>query len=726
MRDLVDFVTNTLRRSNRIVSHAGLRQHNLFKSCSASEVASLNCIRILFERHENGLEGENLLQSLLERQSTEEILSTCAGWTIDDLYGIENVISNAPLFKYSLALVSTSRHRTSLKGIRDTLSQLRGQGDHVTTVVITCSQQIIVCAYIPVDRMKVFAIFEPQPRTANPNSTRWIICQGIGRTASYLQSILPFDDEPLTDPGYGWQGQLFTNFTSHFIQYKRPNARVQRQQLQELLQESTKTFLELQAKNMGPTEELGLSSQRNSRFSQKTVELNQENRFSTSISHQHHASPYSNDPRKLNGTQNPMLQPVHYTEVDDEDKRSLYYDEFGQVHYLNPVTSAQSPMRQPVHYPNIPLQYDNTSPASSVTTRPRDLEPLTRSMPPQPGPSRLVNIPRQDEVPSPLNGLAAQSRDLDSTTRSMPLQPVPNGYTNNPYSHDDTPKGTSGTLTAAIRSMYPHHDIYNPRQDDATRARDLDLSIHSTPTQPGPSPYADDSFDDEDVSAFNTIQSGSSNTVTRPLSPQPGPSRYMNLHYGEGSSTSSDRNRPSGSSTVLTPVNAMPQPLHYPIDPFEDEDLPSQVNYIPPNAVSTPIGYQSPIKSATTEKQRSLDSIYDPPLRDDDASDWTNFFRSDGVNIIPNSRDQPSNNTIQQIYPVPHQSYHLHNENPPVLDLVPQVQESPTPRAISPQPGPSFLPNNPPHDDDLSALDELARTLGWKYCPGIQDYFSIS
>ena len=58
MKDIANVDMDALRHgSNQVICRAGFRGHDLFKSPSAPEIASLNCTRILLERHESGLEG---------------------------------------------------------------------------------------------------------------------------------------------------------------------------------------------------------------------------------------------------------------------------------------------------------------------------------------------------------------------------------------------------------------------------------------------------------------------------------------------------------------------------------------------------------------------------------------------------------------------------------------------------------------------------------------------
>ncbi|KAH8836145.1 hypothetical protein DL96DRAFT_109689 [Flagelloscypha sp. PMI_526] len=112
----------------------------------------------------------------------------------------------------------------SIVGFRGMLSQL-SRSDFVNAVILTRPPETIVCIYIPIDKMRVFAIFEPRPSsTIDPNFVCWTACKGIQQTAPYLQNMLPFDEDLLKDPGLGWQAELSANFAAHFIQYKRPDA----------------------------------------------------------------------------------------------------------------------------------------------------------------------------------------------------------------------------------------------------------------------------------------------------------------------------------------------------------------------------------------------------------------------------------------------------------------------------------------------------------------------
>lgn len=115
-------------------------------------------------------------------------------------------------------------------------------------MVITRPPEIVVCLSIPVDRWDIFVIFDSHSRPAHPHGAGFIINRGIQQAARYLHSIFPVDVDLMADQSLGWQAQYLANFCGHMLISQDQRQATPDAQLHEVIHETTRTILDLEAR----------------------------------------------------------------------------------------------------------------------------------------------------------------------------------------------------------------------------------------------------------------------------------------------------------------------------------------------------------------------------------------------------------------------------------------------------------------------------------------------
>ncbi|KAJ7777248.1 hypothetical protein B0H16DRAFT_952215 [Mycena metata] len=214
-----EIVEEILAGREKIVSHVGASQYEAGGIASCG-LAALNFVRVVLGRAESGLEGTRLLEDVLSRKTSEEVISICSGWTSNAHLEVEDIFS-IPLFKRALTLVHSTYGKPEVKRFREVLSHLQSLPNDHAAVIITRPPEIITCFRVPIasasGKQDVFIIFDSHPRTEHPNGAGLIVNTSLDATAAYLDNLLAVDDRLLTDSSLQWQTQLLANFSGHFF-----------------------------------------------------------------------------------------------------------------------------------------------------------------------------------------------------------------------------------------------------------------------------------------------------------------------------------------------------------------------------------------------------------------------------------------------------------------------------------------------------------------------------
>ncbi|KAF7309964.1 RING-type domain-containing protein [Mycena indigotica] len=209
-----------------IVSHPGASQYNA-GGIAACGLASLNFVRVAFARVEAGIIGRRLVEDLVSRQTSEEIIHICSRWQSNGHLEVED-IAQVPLFERALELESSTFNVPSFDHFLAMLSSLESLPQQHAAIVITRPPEIVSCLKLPIEVTSeksgvVFVIFDSHPRPSHPDGAGLIINASVAAAAAHLDNLLKVDGGLLADHGLQWQTQLLANFSGHcFIPKSQP------------------------------------------------------------------------------------------------------------------------------------------------------------------------------------------------------------------------------------------------------------------------------------------------------------------------------------------------------------------------------------------------------------------------------------------------------------------------------------------------------------------------
>ncbi|KAJ7091507.1 hypothetical protein B0H15DRAFT_836463 [Mycena belliarum] len=212
-------VEEVLSGTEKIVSHDGTSQYGGGGIASCG-LAGLNFVRIVFARIEEGLDDGALLEDVLSRRTSEEVISICSRWPRAAHLEVEDIFK-VPLFKRALSLVSSTYGEPGFTRFRAVLLDLQSIPNDYAAVLITRPPEIVTCFKLPVktqsgNKQDVFIIFDSHPRPAH-DGAGLIVNTSIDATASHLDNLLAIDAGLLGDKTLQWQAQLLANFSGHFF-----------------------------------------------------------------------------------------------------------------------------------------------------------------------------------------------------------------------------------------------------------------------------------------------------------------------------------------------------------------------------------------------------------------------------------------------------------------------------------------------------------------------------
>ncbi|KAJ6620552.1 hypothetical protein B0H10DRAFT_2215829 [Mycena sp. CBHHK59/15] len=220
-RPNAQIVEQVLTGTEQIVSHEGASQYRGGGIASCG-LAGLNFVRVVLARVEEGLEDGRLLEDVLSRRTSEEVISICSRWSSNVHLEVEDIFK-VPLFERALTFVSSTYGEPGFERFRALLSDLQSIPNDYAAVLITSLPEITTCLKLPIKiddkavKQDVFIIFDSHPRTDHPTGARLIVNTSLDATASHLNNLLAVDTRSLADSSLQWQTQLLANFSGHFF-----------------------------------------------------------------------------------------------------------------------------------------------------------------------------------------------------------------------------------------------------------------------------------------------------------------------------------------------------------------------------------------------------------------------------------------------------------------------------------------------------------------------------
>ncbi|KAI0089048.1 hypothetical protein BDY19DRAFT_1070437 [Irpex rosettiformis] len=221
-------------REYYVVSHAGKSQYSAGGTSSCG-LAALNCARLVLQRAQSGsFDSASLLRNIMLRETFEEILQICSGWSSSSHLDVEE-ISSAPIFKNSLDTLWSDYGQLGLEGFRNLLrsvqirniastsrltpiaSRLEKSTTTSAALVITRPPEIISIIKIATSsRTKpIYVSFDSHPRSKHPDGAAFIFHRSLDSAAHYLADLLRYDPAILADPSLHWQAQLLAQYSAH-------------------------------------------------------------------------------------------------------------------------------------------------------------------------------------------------------------------------------------------------------------------------------------------------------------------------------------------------------------------------------------------------------------------------------------------------------------------------------------------------------------------------------
>nr|GAT46437.1 predicted protein [Mycena chlorophos] len=232
------------------ISHSGLNRHTS-SGTVACVLACLNFVRVAFARVDAGLVGKRLLDDLISRETTEEVLSISAQWQLEleanQAQTLElKEIQQAPLFRNALDLKKSFVGLPSSTTLESLFGCPQARPNPHVAVVITRPLEIIACFKLAItgigsfEATTIFVIFDPQPRLTRPNGVGFVIRPSFDdAAASHLDAsadVLQLGLQRLTSlPTGGFSGHIFV-----------PNVKPTPEQMTESLIESSLLALAMQ------------------------------------------------------------------------------------------------------------------------------------------------------------------------------------------------------------------------------------------------------------------------------------------------------------------------------------------------------------------------------------------------------------------------------------------------------------------------------------------------
>ncbi|KAF9220041.1 hypothetical protein BS17DRAFT_788122 [Gyrodon lividus] len=208
--------TELLAGRSRLSSFADTSQFGV-EGVSACGLAALNFARVVFRIEQNKGNISDVLNEIDTRETVEEIISICAGWSSDLHLEVENIY-RLPLFDTSLELLFTNYGVPRSKHFKHVLQDMQ-RIQTSAVMIITRPPEIIACFKLadPGTGRTVFVVFDSHPRPSHPYGAGLFFSASVEQTALMLSNILPVDEDLLASSAFQWQAQLLSNYSGHIF-----------------------------------------------------------------------------------------------------------------------------------------------------------------------------------------------------------------------------------------------------------------------------------------------------------------------------------------------------------------------------------------------------------------------------------------------------------------------------------------------------------------------------
>lgn len=203
-----------LQGKDRVVCFPGTSQFRL-QGVSACGLAAFNFARISFRIAESCRSLLEALDKIASRETVEEVIAICAGWSSDLHLEVEE-ISQIPLFEHTLKHKHTSFGPPKLGHFRKILQTMVSL-QKSAAVIITRPPEIIACLKVTDASCEhnAYIVFDSHPRPSHPDGAGLIFSSSLDNAAKILRSILHVDKDLISSPDLQWEAQLLTNCSGH-------------------------------------------------------------------------------------------------------------------------------------------------------------------------------------------------------------------------------------------------------------------------------------------------------------------------------------------------------------------------------------------------------------------------------------------------------------------------------------------------------------------------------
>ncbi|KAF7308308.1 RING-type domain-containing protein [Mycena chlorophos] len=209
-----------------VISHSCLSRHTS-SGTVACVLACLNFVRVAFARVDAGLVGKQLLDDLISRETTEEILSISAQWQLEleanQAQTLElKEIQEAPLFRNPLDLKKSFVGIPSSTTLESLFSCPQARPNPHVAVVITRPLETIACFKLAItgigsfEETTIFVIFDPHARLTRPDGVGFVIRASINdAVASHFASADVVELQRQTPLATSFSGHVFVPNVKH-------------------------------------------------------------------------------------------------------------------------------------------------------------------------------------------------------------------------------------------------------------------------------------------------------------------------------------------------------------------------------------------------------------------------------------------------------------------------------------------------------------------------------
>ncbi|KAF9016567.1 hypothetical protein BDZ89DRAFT_1022679 [Hymenopellis radicata] len=211
----VETVLEALQSKDQMLCFNGLSQYAL-GGVAACGLASVNFARVVFEKEGGGLQGDDLVGALINRETIMDVISVCQRWP-QSLHVEVETIMQAPVFHGYLKEVTCHYGTPSFENFQGLLRDLENASitsKASAVAVITRPPEIIACARTPQD---VFVIFDSHNRPEHPSGAGIYLTTSLERASRHLHNLLFVDPNLFSGSGFQWQAQLLANYSAHIF-----------------------------------------------------------------------------------------------------------------------------------------------------------------------------------------------------------------------------------------------------------------------------------------------------------------------------------------------------------------------------------------------------------------------------------------------------------------------------------------------------------------------------